>query len=157
PLLDVVEELRSAPEVTARSEFVSSLRERLMAEADTVLLPAAPRELALPPRSARRDRRVAALLGGVAIAGSTATVAVASQPALPGESLYPVKRGLESAEVRLVSGDTARGEVLIANAERRLAELEALTVEGNARTRALIPDTIDDFTAQADEGARLVL
>src|SRR5690606_13661070 len=88
---------------------------------------------------------------------ATVTVAVASQTALPGESLYPVKRGLESAEVRLTSGDAARGEQLMANAERRLVELEALAGEGDARARAMIPDTIDDFTAQVDEGAQLLL
>lgn len=157
PLLTVVEELRNAPPVEARPEFVSSLREQLLAEADSVLLPGTQHRLALPPRSRRRDRRVAALLGGVVAVGATATVAVASQTALPGESLYPVKRGLESAEVRLASGDAARGEVLMANAERRLVELEALSAEGGARADALIPDTIDDFTAQADQGARLVL
>jgi len=92
-LLDVVSDLRAFPEVAPRAEFVSSLRERLMVEADTVLVrqPSAPARLAMPVTSTRRERRVAILLGGAALVGATATVAVAAQTALPGEPLYGVR------------------------------------------------------------------
>ena len=90
-----------------------------MAEADTVLLrqPAAPQRLAMPATTRPRDRRVATLLGGAALVGATATMAVAAQTSLPGESLYGVKRGIESAQVRLAGDDAARGRTLLAQAE----------------------------------------
>ena len=157
-LLAVVSDLRSVPEVEPRAEFVASLRERLMVEADTVLLPqpSAPSRLAMPAPSRTRDRRVAALLGGAALVGATATMAVAAQTSLPGESLYGVKRGIESAQVRLAGDDTARGRTLLAQADTRLTELEEL-VAGNGGNDLLVPDTLDDFTDQSGEGVRSLL
>lgn len=156
-LLEVVSDLRALPEVAPRPEFVSSLRERLMVEADTALVrqPATPSRLAMPARSRKRDRRVAVLLGGAAMVGATATMAVAAQTALPGESLYGVKRGLESAEVRLAGDDAARGRTLLAQADTRLAELQQMA-DGEAPEQ-LIPETLDTFTRQSGDGVRSLL
>ena len=157
-LLDVVSDLRAVPEVAPRPEFVSSLRDRLMAEADTILVrqPPAPPRLAMPTSTRTRDRRVATLLGGAALVGATATMAVAAQTSLPGESLYGVKRGIESAQLRFAGDDAARGRTLLAQAETRLTELEELSA-GNGGTDRLIPDTLDDFTEQSGDGVRSLL
>ncbi len=157
-LLDVVSDLRAVPEVAPRADFVSSLRERLMVEADTVLLtqPSAPSRLAMPAPSRMRERRVVALLGGAALVGATATMAVAAQTSLPGESLYGVKRGIESAQVRLAGDDVARGRTLLTQAETRLSELEDLAA-GTGGNDVLVPDTLDDFTTQSSEGVRSLL
>lgn len=157
-LLAVVSDLRAVPQATPRDEFVSSLRERLMIEADTVLLPqpATPTRLAMPVTTRSRDRRVGALLGGAALVGATATMAVAAQTALPGESLYGVKRGIESAQVSLTGDDGARGRTLVAQADTRLTELEELAA-GNGGTEELIPDTLDTFTTQSGDGVRSLL
>ncbi len=157
-LVALVSDLRTLPEVTPRAEFVSSLRESLMAEADTVLVrqPASPQRLAMPATTRPRDRRVATLLGGAALIGATATMAVAAQTSLPGESLYGVKRGIESAQVSLASDDAARGRELLAQADTRLTELEELAA-GNGGTEQLIPDTLDTFTEQSGEGVRSLL
>lgn len=157
-LLDVVSDLRAIPEVTPRAEFVGSLRERLMAEADTVLVrqPATPARLAMPITTRTRDRRVATLLGGAALVGATATMAVAAQTALPGESLYGVKRGIESAQVRFADDDAARGRTLLAQAGNRLTELEELAAANDGSER-LIPDTLDAFTEQSGDGVRSLL
>ncbi|MCD6640837.1 MAG: DUF5667 domain-containing protein, partial [Nocardioides sp.] len=156
-LLTLVEGLRSVPEVPARPEFVAGLRERLMAEAETALVPDTPQRLAMPVRSRRRDRRIAALLGSAALVGSTATMAVAAQGALPGEALYPFKRGLESAEVRLAGDDAARGLALLSSAEHRLTELESLAADGDAPARGLIPGTLEDFSEQAAAAGDLLV
>ncbi|MDR7254910.1 acyl-coenzyme A thioesterase PaaI-like protein [Nocardioides sp. BE266] len=156
-LLEVVADLRAVPEVAPRPEFVSSLRESLMAEADTVLVrqPPTPSRLAMPVTSRKRDRRLAVLLGGAAMVGAAATMAVAAQTALPGESLYGVKRGLESAEVRFAGDDAARGRVLLAQAGTRLSELEQIA-GGDAPEQA-IPDTLETFTRQSGDGVRSLL
>lgn len=157
-LLEVVADLRAVPPVAARPEFVASLRERLMAEADTALVrqPPAPSRLAMPASSRTRPRRIGALLGGVALVGSGATMAVAAQTALPGESLYGVKRGIESAQVRLATDDAARGRTLLAQAGTRLTELEELAA-GDAGRDQLVPDTLDSFTRQSSDGVRSLL
>lgn len=157
-LLDVVGDLRALPAVTPRPQFVSSLRERLMAEADTVLLrqPSTPPQLAMPGTSRTRDRRFGVLLGGAALVGATATMAVAAQTSLPGESLYGVKRGIESAEVRFAGDDAARGRTLLSHAETRLTELEELA-SGSGGTEELVPDTLDAFTEQSSEGVHHLL
>ncbi len=157
-LLDVVSDLRAFPEVAPRADFVGSLRERLMVEADTVLLPqpATPARLSMPVTSRSRERRFAALLGGAALVGATATMAVAAQTSLPGESLYGIKRGIEAAQVRLADDDSARGRTLLAQAETRLSELEELAA-GDGGSTSHIPDTLDDFTAQSGDGVRSLL
>ena len=99
-----------------------------------------------------RDRRWPSLLGGAAIVGATATMAVAAQTALPGESLYSVKRGIEAAEVRFAGDDAARGRALLANAETRLTELEALTANDDPSAQQTVPDTLDAFTEQSERG-----
>ena len=156
-LLDVVADLRSVPQPAPRPEFVSSLGESLMAEADTVLVrqPAAPSRLAMPTGSRTRQRRIGALLGGAALVGSAATMAVAAQTALPGESLYGVKRGIESAQVRLATDDAARGRALVAQAGNRLTELEELAA-GDAGDQ-LVAGTLDTFTRQSGDGVRSLL
>jgi Domain of unknown function (DUF5667) len=157
-LLDVVGDLRAMPQVAPRPEFVSSLRESLMAEADTALVrrPAVPPRLAMPSTSRTRDRRLGTVLGGAALVGATATMAVAAQTALPGESLYGVKRGIESAQVRLASDDAARGRALLTQAETRLTELEQIAA-GEGGTDKLVADTLDTFTDQSSEGVHTLL
>ena len=157
-LLDVVGDLRALPEAEPRPEFSASLRERLMAEADTVLVrrPAAPPRLAMPTTTRPRQRRLAAALGGAALVGATATMAVAAQTALPGESLYGVKRGIESAQVRLADDESQRGRTLLAQADTRLTELEQLAA-GDGGREQLIPDTLDAFTEQSSDGVRSLL
>ncbi|WP_299929503.1 DUF5667 domain-containing protein [uncultured Nocardioides sp.] len=157
-LLEVVADLRAVPPVAARPEFVASLRERLMAEADTALVrqPAAASRLAMPAPSRTRPRRIGVLLGGAALVGSAATMAVAAQTALPGESLYGVKRGIESAQVRLATDDAARGRTLLAQAGTRLTELEELAADDAGRDQ-LVPDTLDSFTRQSSDGVRSLL
>lgn len=157
-LLAVVAELRALPEVTARPAFVGDLRERLMAEADTVLVrqPRAPQRLAMPSTQRPQRRGLAVVLGSAAMVGAAATMAVASQGALPGESLYGVKRGIESAQVRLADGDSARGRALLAQARTRLDELESLAGEDRG-TEVIVPETLDTFTRQSSEGMRSLI
>lgn len=162
-LVTLVGELRAVPGPTPRPDFVLGLRERLMAEAETALVPTPMRplagtpqdRLALPARP--RDRRFAAALGSVALLGATATVAVAAQSALPGESLYPVKRGIEAVEHRLAPDDAALGRSLLVSAEHRLTELEALTAARRPGSEALIPGTLEAFGEQSEDGARSML
>lgn len=163
-LLSVVRDLRAIPEPAPRADFVSDLRLRLMAEADTALLPQASRpltaeeqRLVLPVRSYRRDRRLATVLGFAAMLGATTSMAVAAQSALPGESLYPVKRALENAQTDFARDDTARGEALLASARGRLDEVRDLAADGSPRSISALEPTLDTFTEQASEASDVLL
>lgn len=160
-LLELVGTLRETAPVEPRPEFVASLRERLVAAAETELAgvtPAVQDRLTLPTRSPR-ERRLAVAVGGFAVIGATTSMAVASQSALPGDTLYPLKRAIENANAGLSVDDERKGATLLANASGRLEEVDRLTRRTDDREVdvAAVEATLDDFTAQATEASDLLL
>ena len=163
-LLELVGALRAVPQPVARAEFVTELRDRLVAEAAAMPVVAAAEAERLrlrsadPGRVARpRERRVAVALGGLALLGATTTMAVVAQSALPGDVLYPLKRAVESAHVGVSVGDEGKGSTLLANASTRLDEVEQLAQQDADDRPAEISDTLSDFTEQATEASDLLL
>lgn len=166
-LAELVGTLRSAAPVEARPAFVADLRERLMAEAATTLVPSAAstrddteRRLTLAPRRTTRDRRIAAAVGGFAIVGATTSMAVAAQTALPGDTLYPLKRAIENAQTGFSVSDNQKGSTLLANAQGRLAEVEELSQSEAARdaaTAETIAGTLAEFSEQASAASELLI
>lgn len=86
----------------------------------------------LRPRS-RWSKGIAAggLTVGVA-AGAFSGVAAASTDALPGDHLYPVKRGMEDIRLGMADDDSDRGELYLDQASNRLAEARRLMERGRA-------------------------
>ena len=126
--------LRSLPEPHARPEFVADLREQLMVAARSELVAPAPgsrddvaARLTIAPRRTHRERRFGVALGAVAIIGATTSMAVASQSALPGDALYPIKRAIENTQAGVRVSDDAKGETILNNASGRLDEVDKLT------------------------------
>jgi hypothetical protein len=163
-LLQLVGTLRQTSAASPRPEFVTDLRTRLMAAADTALVPAAaapaPSEterLTLPARRPARERRLAAAVGGLALVGATTSMAVASQDALPGDLLYPVKRAIENVQTGIQLGQGDKGATLLANASGRLDEVDALSEDAGGADPVAIADTLDVFTEQASEASDLLL
>lgn len=79
-------------------------------------------------RPRRWRRRLA--IGGAAVGltgASLGGVAVASSNALPGDTLYRVKRDLENFHVGMTDSDAERGRVFLDMASTRLREARALT------------------------------
>jgi hypothetical protein len=156
-LLALVRELQAQPTVEPRPEFRTDLRERLMSEARTSLhrdnaaltLPARPR--------GSRERRLAAAASVLVLVGGTAGMAAASQDALPGQALYPVKRGIEQAQAQLHLDDTSRGRELLQQASSRLGEVDGLISDDPTRANPQVAQTLTDFAEQADQGGRLLL
>jgi hypothetical protein len=163
-LLELVSTLRSVPGPQARPEFVADLRERLMAAADTELapVPRAARErddvarLTIKPSRNRHQRRVTAALGAFAIVGATTSMAVASQGAIPGDVLYPVKRAIENTQAGFSVGDDAKGETMLGNASERLDEVDELSHQRKPDAK-LVKQTLDTFTAQFTDGSNALL
>lgn len=164
-LLEVVDVLRAQPAPVPDPVFVAALRERLLAEAESVLAAAAAdrddtdARLRLRPATARvrrRNRRLAVAISGVTLVGATATMAVAAQSALPGDGLYPVKRGIENVHADLTFDRAARGRLLLDDASTRLDEATQLSREDTAGS-SRVADTLDAFTQQAVAGSDLLV
>ncbi|NYI99513.1 hypothetical protein HNR19_000212 [Nocardioides thalensis] len=164
-LLEIVGALRSVPEVTARPEFVADLRERLVAEAAAQPVQAATRRpvddalvarLTPAQTRGRNERRLATLLGGFAVVAATGSMAMASQAALPGDVLYPMKRAIENAQTNLQSDEAAKAETLLAHAQQRLVEVEALS-ERDGDVADEISSTLQDFSEQTNQATSLAI
>lgn len=159
-LVGVVGTLRRAvaddPAATPRADFAADLRARLMAEAADVLEPGS--SLVLPARpTGRRERRLVAAAAAFVLVGGTAGMAAASSGALPGDPLYPVKRGIERAEAGLSVSKAGKGRDLLHQASGRLTEVEGLLAADRLGGEPRVPVALDDFVAQAREGSELLL
>ena len=154
PLLEVVGTLRAAAdeEPAPRADYVADLRSRLMAEADTALVPTDAR-LVLPQRhpTTRKQSRFTAAVAGLVLVGSGAGLAVAAQSSVPGDGLYPIKRGLEHVGERLNLSDAGRGRDLLGQATARLGEVDTL-LQRDA-SDAQVAATLRSFNSSAGDGA----
>lgn len=155
-LLGVVRTLRRHEPVTPREEFSRDLRSRLMAEAETALTPATANLLLPERRPGRRERRLVAAASAFVLVGGTATMAAAAQSSLPGDALYPIKRGIERAEVGLSLSEAGKGKDLLQHASDRLAEVEGLVRAGSPVAEPRVPETLAEFRATASEGSQLL-
>ncbi len=159
--LELVEALRETTPITARPEFVLDLREHLIDEARTIArtskgVEAAARLTVVRSTSdRRRERRLAAAVGGLALVGASTGMAVASQSALPGDPLYPLKRAIENAQTGVQADEDAKGKALLDNASGRLDEVDQLSRESDDADT--IASTLQTFTDQASEASELLL
>lgn len=160
-VLELVEAMRQAPPVEPRPAFVADLRERLMAAADAALAPATDAELkarlTVAPRRTPRERRIAVAIGGFAIVGATTSMAVAAQTALPGDTLYPLKRALENAHAGVQVDEGDKGETLLSNASGRLVEVDELSRKSSDLDGTVIAETLQAFTDQATAASDLLI
>lgn len=155
-LLQVVDTLRSQAPVTPREDFARDLRAQLLLEAEERHAPVHA-ALTLPARQrGPRERRLVAAASAFVLVGGTATMAAAAQGALPGEPLYPLKRGIERAEVALSLNEAGKGGDLLGQASGRLAEVEGLLDSEGTQAGPRVADTLATFAATADEGAALM-
>jgi hypothetical protein len=159
--LEIVDTLRAEPPVAARPEFVADLREQLLDEARTQARLGKGHEAAArltvvrSTGTRRRERRLAAAVGGLALVGATAGMSVAAQDAIPGDPLYPLKRAIENAATGVQPDEDAKAKVLLANASGRLDEVDQLSRESD--DAEVISATLQTFSDQASEASELLL
>ncbi|WP_371593237.1 DUF5667 domain-containing protein [Streptomyces virginiae] len=115
----------------------------------------------LRPRS-RWSKGIAAggLTVGVA-AGAFSGVAAASTDALPGDHLYPVKRGMEDLKLGMADDDADRGELYLDQASNRLSEARRLMERGRLgdldhESLGAIRRALAGVKHDAEEGHRLL-
>ncbi|MEU6525033.1 DUF5667 domain-containing protein [Streptomyces sp. NPDC046924] len=80
----------------------------------------------LRPRSRLAKGLTAGGLGITVAAGALGGVSAASSDALPGDSLYGLKLGIEDVKLGLADGNDERGRVLLDHASTRLSEARRL-------------------------------
>ncbi|MDH6137318.1 hypothetical protein P3T37_006750 [Kitasatospora sp. MAA4] len=149
--------------VTQRAQLMAAF-EQAMAGGG---LPTVPSQRSHRAERVGRRRRwgkrfaIGGLVAGVTV-GSFAGVAAASTTALPGDTLYGMKRGLEGLRLDLAGSDAERGALLLDQASTRLAEARSL-VGGTDSPTALSPATVaklgealDDMHAEAAQGRELL-
>ncbi len=141
-----------------RSQFRTALRERLVTEA-TSRVPAVPaqRDAAVDagaPTRPRLSRAVATVALAALVTGVGASAA--STRALPGDSLYGLKRQIESVQLALAGSDLERGRELLEQADSRLGEAERLAASSEVsepETQRALVATLDDMSDATAEGA----
>jgi hypothetical protein len=173
--VELVGRLRTAGAVAPRPEFSAELRHRLLEQAEArkatttpTMVRSTPDDSDDPPtredvdasvtdirhRHGRRIRLVASTAALVLLGGGIGSAAAAQQ-AMPGDTLYGMKRSIENVATNVGVGDDSRGRRDLEHAMTRLSEVRALAESrGDVGT---INSTLDDFSAQARKGvSRLV-
>ncbi|MFF1868123.1 DUF5667 domain-containing protein [Streptomyces sp. CB03911] len=116
---------------------------------------------AVPRGRWSRRFAIGGLVAGIAV-GSFAGAAAASTNALPGDTLYGMKRGLEGLQLDFAGSDSERGALLLDQASTRLGEAKGLLGRAGSPS-ALNPDTVEqvrralaDMHAEAIKGRELL-
>lgn len=81
--------------------------------------------------------------------------AAAAQQAMPGDTLYGMKRSIENVATNVGVGDDSRGRRDLEHAMTRLSEVQELA--GNGGSVGTINATLDDFSKQARQGVSRLL
>jgi hypothetical protein len=159
PLLEVAADIRSSMAPSGPSEtFISTSHVRLLNR-----LRAAQRQ-PQPVKKKRTQRlrlfwqpayRLISLLLAIVLVMTSVGVAYASSDALPGDTLYGVKRSIEEARLALTWSPIGDSELLTLFAHERLAEIEGLIATDRAEdievSLAGYEDIIDRLIDTADE------
>ncbi|MET7277887.1 DUF5667 domain-containing protein [Kribbella sp. NPDC005582] len=173
--VELVGRLRTAGAVAPRPEFSAELRHRLLEQAAARAATSTPTVVRSLPdssddppsgedvdasvtdirhRHGRRIRLVASTAALVLLGGGIGSAAAAQQ-AMPGDTLYGMKRSIENVATNVGIGDDSRGRRELEHAKTRLSEVQALA--GNGGSAATINSTLDQFSLQARRGVtRLV-
>ncbi|MFE2019508.1 DUF5667 domain-containing protein [Streptomyces sp. NPDC059499] len=157
--------------VVQRAQLVAAM-ETMFAEGGASTGPTVPEQRgrgahrASPLRKLRPRSRWAKGLtaGGLTVgvaAGAFGGVAAASSDALPGDSLYGLKRGMEDINLTMANGDADRGEVYLDQASTRLSEARRLMERGRSgemdhESLGEVRRTLNGMTHDATEGHRLL-
>ncbi|WP_125643899.1 DUF5667 domain-containing protein [Nonomuraea sp. WAC 01424] len=152
-VIERLTELRSLPMGRGpEPAFRERLREDLVSGR---LLLEAPDEQESAPRHARpavrrRRRPLLSQLATLGLAGAMMISAFATYRAVPGDTLYPLKRAAESTLVHLSTDDAERGERELASAETRAKEVASLL--GSSTDSPLVSETLKDMEDSTRSG-----
>jgi hypothetical protein len=151
---------RLTADIRPSDAFRTALRQRLMETAaaegigDTARSPEPARaEEVYTPRWAPRRSRAKLFVAGGAMAGVLAIsgVAAASTSAVPGDSLYDVKRSTEQAQIALAGSGVNSGQLYLQFARTRMSEAQAVATDPASLSKVLA-----DMDSQTTQGVKLL-
>ncbi|MEU5859662.1 DUF5667 domain-containing protein [Nonomuraea sp. NPDC047529] len=130
--------------------FRERLREDLVS--GRLLLSAPDEERAPAPAGppVRRRRPLLSQLATFGLAGVMVIAAFTTYQAVPGDTLYPLKRAAESTFVHLSTDDAERGARELASAETRAKEVASLL--GSSTDSPLVGETLKDMEDSTRSG-----
>ncbi|SEG74533.1 hypothetical protein SAMN05444920_104179 [Nonomuraea solani] len=133
----------------------AAFKERLRAEllsGRLTLEPEAPEVPEAPAKGRRRARRRPLLsqLAAMGLAAAMTVSSFATYQAMPGDSLYPLKRAAESTLVRLSTDDAERGRRELDSAKTRAEEVASLL--GSSVEGPLLDKTLKDMEESTRAG-----
>ena len=147
PLLDAAARLASSP----RPRLSLAAKQRIQAQ---VLAAHREQMQKAQPRARRGLPARAPFLRWATMAGLALVILFAAwlRPAvadsLPGDALYPVKRGIEQVELALATSAEAKASVYLSHAERRAEEAHTLFARGEFAAE-VVNAALDDMVAAA--------
>ncbi|MEV0381877.1 DUF5667 domain-containing protein [Nonomuraea sp. NPDC050643] len=103
-----------------------------------------------PSRRVHRRRPLLSQLAAVGLAGAMMVSSFATYQAVPGDSLYPLKRAAETTLVRLSTDDAERGRRELDSAKARAKEVASLL--GSSIDGPLIDRTLKDMEESTRAG-----
>ncbi|MHA6762323.1 DUF5667 domain-containing protein [Streptacidiphilus sp. PAMC 29251] len=109
-----------------------------------------------PPTRWGRRLALGGLAAGVAL-GTFGGVAAASTSAVPGDTLYGMKRGLEDWQLNLAGSNAERGKLLLDQASQRMTEAQKLTAhqqDGQTLSPHLLAEVSQALTDMNTEGSQ---
>ena len=92
------------------------------------------------------------MAASLVLVGGTAGMAAAASGSLPGDGLYPVKRGVEQVETVVRLSDASKGRAQLDQAATRLDEVRSLQARGST-DGDLVASTLDSFRTSAEDGS----
>ncbi|MFJ8589207.1 DUF5667 domain-containing protein [Streptomyces sp. NPDC093595] len=167
-------ELDPEVKVVQRAQLVAAM-EAMMAEGGASAGPTVPEQRTSTGRGAHRATALRKLrprsrwskglaAGGLTVgvaAGAFSGVAAASSDALPGDSLYGLKRGMEDLKLGLADDEADRGGIYLDQASTRLSEARRLMERGRSgvldhESLSEIRRALNGMHHDAAEGHRLL-
>jgi len=167
-LFDKITSLSPTPE--RDPQLVSQGRERFLAEMEG--LPAAsstgwlaglkkPGNLGSSSvRIFNRKFAISTIVGLIVVVvmlfGGASATAYASQSALPGDALYPIKTSLELTQISLANGAYIRAQLHLEFAQRRMDEINELLLQGRYSDVVFASSEFEYYIKQAMEATQTV-
>jgi len=98
----------------------------------------------------------AILLVVVVLFGGASATAYASQSALPGDALYPVKTSLEQTQITLANDAYNQAQLHLEFAQRRLNEIKELLSQGRTNDVEFASSEFEHYIQEAMQAAQIV-
>ena len=98
----------------------------------------------------------AILLVVVVLFGGASATAYASQSALPGDALYPVKTSLEQTQINLANDAYNQAQLHLEFAQRRLNEIKELLAQGRTNDVEFASNEFEHYIQEAMKASQIV-